>query len=88
MDTMMAVCGLDCRTCNIRLVPTDPEAARRVVAWFHEMGWLEEDEGVEEVLDHCAQCEEFVCEKLEAFAADGQPSHREAVERLKRMAKS
>ncbi len=45
---MMAVCGLDCGTCDIRLVPTDPEAAQRVVAWFHEMGWLEEGEGVAE----------------------------------------
>jgi len=118
---MMGVCGLDCGTCEIRLVPTDPEAAQRVVAWFHEMAWLEEDEGVTEIIEremyckgcredrslhwspecplliccvderhlqYCAQCDEFVCEKLEAFASDGQTHHREAVERLKRIAQS
>lgn len=118
---MMAVCGLDCGACDIRLVPIDQDAARRVVAWFHKMAWLEEDEGVAEIiergmycfgcrgdrsvhwtpdcplliccvdergLEHCAQCDEFVCEKLEAFASDGQQSHKEAVERLKQVAKS
>jgi hypothetical protein len=43
---MMAVCGLDCSACDVRLVPSDPEAAQRVVAWFHQMAWLEEaDDG-------------------------------------------
>ncbi|MGD2177978.1 MAG: DUF3795 domain-containing protein, partial [Anaerolineae bacterium] len=107
--------------CDIRLVPTDPDAARRVVAWFQEMEWLEEDEGVAEIierrmyckgcredrtvhwspdcpilqccvderhLEHCAQCDAFVCQKLEAFATDGQEHHREAVERLKQIATS
>lgn len=118
---MMGVCGLDCGTCEIRLAPRDPDAAEVVVDWFQKMGWLEEDEGIEEVvergmvckgcredrsvhwlpdcplliccvdekrLEHCAQCDEFVCEKLEAFAADGQAHHREAVERLKQIARS
>jgi hypothetical protein len=118
---MMAVCGLDCGLCKIRLAPTDPEAAQVVVAWFREMAWLEADEGISEViergmyctgcrgdrslhwspdcpllkccvdrrhLEHCAQCDEFVCDKLEAFANDGQAHHREAVERLEQIAKS
>ncbi len=116
---MMAVCGLDCGTCDIRLAPTNPDAAQRVVAWFHEMAWLEEDEGVVEIieremtckgcredrslhwspecplliccvddrgLEHCAQCEDFICEKLESFA-DESHRHKEAVERLKRIAR-
>jgi len=115
---MMAVCGLDCGTCDIRLVPTNPEVAQRVVAWFHQMGWLEEDEGIVEIiergmycqgcredrsvhwspdcplliccvdekgLEHCAQCEDFACEKLEAFAEESK-SHQEAVEQLRRIA--
>jgi hypothetical protein len=118
---MMAVCGLDCGSCEIRLAPDDPEAARVVVAWFREKGWLEESEGIAEViergmyckgcrgdrsvhwspdcplliccvdekhLEHCAQCDQFACEKLEAFATDGQAHHREAVEHLKQLAKS
>jgi hypothetical protein len=116
---MMAVCGLDCGTCEIRLAPVNPDAAEVVVHWFREMGWLEEGEGIAEViergmvctgcredrslhwspdcplliccvdeqhLEHCAQCEEFLCEKLEAFANDGQAHHKAAVERLKRIA--
>lgn len=115
----MAVCGLDCGTCGIRLVPTDPEAAQRVAAWFHEEGWLEEGEGPAEIieremyckgcredrslhwsvecpmliccidekhLDHCGQCLEFVCEKLEAFANDNPEHHAKAVEKLKQIA--
>jgi hypothetical protein len=53
---MIAVCGLDCDSCDIRRVPTDPEAAQRVVAWFKEMGWLEEDEGVSEVIQRSMYC--------------------------------
>lgn len=118
---MMAVCGLDCAVCEIRRAPDDPEATRSVVAWFHEMGWLEQGEGIADViergmyckgcrgdrsihwspecpiliccvdekgLEHCAQCEEFVCARLEAFANDGSPRHKEAVERLRQIAKS
>lgn len=48
---MMAVCGLDCESCDIRLVPTDVDAAQRVADWFHEMGWLEKDEGAEEIIE-------------------------------------
>lgn len=116
---MMAVCGLDCGTCDIRRAPEDPDAAQSVVDWFRKRGWLEEDEGIAQVieremyctgcrgdrvvhwapdcplliccvdekhLEHCAQCDEFVCEKLQAFATDGHAHHREAVERLKRIA--
>jgi len=43
---LIAACGLDCTDCDIRKVPTDAEAADRVVAWFGKMGWLDEgDEG-------------------------------------------
>jgi len=118
---MMAVCGLDCGSCEIRLAPNDGEAARVVVAWFQEMDWLGESEGMAEViergmyctgcrgdrshhwapecpllkccvdergLDHCAQCEDFVCDRLASFADDGQTHHTEAVERLRQIAGS
>lgn len=116
---MMGACGLDCGTCEIRQAPHDAEAAGVVVRWFQEMGWLDEDEDITEViergmyctgcrgdrslhwspdcpillccvderhLEHCGQCEGFVCETLEAFANDGQAQHGEAVERLRRIA--
>jgi hypothetical protein len=54
---MIAVCGLDCGACDIRLLPTDPQAAERVVSWFRQMGWLQPDEGVAEVLDRRMYCQ-------------------------------
>lgn len=53
---LIAVCGLDCTDCDIRRVPTDAEAGERVVAWFKEMGWLEESEGVTEVIERSMYC--------------------------------
>ncbi len=54
--SMMAVCGLDCGSCDIRLLPFDPAAAQRIVAWFRERGWLREDEGVSEVIERKMYC--------------------------------
>ncbi len=34
---------------------------------------------------YCFQCDEFPCQKLQAFAADGHEHHRLAVENLKKM---
>jgi len=53
---MTAVCGLDCGSCDIRRVPFDAEAAQRVVAWFQKRGWLEEGEGVSQVLQRSMYC--------------------------------
>ncbi len=54
---MIAVCGLDCGGCDIRLLPTDADAARRVIAWFKQMGWLAEDEGIAEVIERRMYCQ-------------------------------
>jgi hypothetical protein len=54
---MLAVCGLDCGSCDIRKAPSDPEAARRIVAWFKQEGWLKENEGVKEVIERRMYCE-------------------------------
>ncbi len=54
--TMLAACGLNCTTCELRLAPTDPEAARVVVAWFKKQGWLSEAEGMAEVLERRMFC--------------------------------
>jgi hypothetical protein len=52
----IAPCGLDCSTCDIRLAPTDPQATRHLVAWFKEMDWLEEQEGIAEVIERGMYC--------------------------------
>ena len=53
---MMAACGLDCGTCEIRLAPHDEQAARVVVDWFRGQGWLRPDEGMEQVLARKMYC--------------------------------
>lgn len=46
-QALIAVCGIDCESCDIRKAPQDPEAAERIVAWFKKEGLLNEDEGYE-----------------------------------------
>lgn len=53
---MIGVCGLDCGGCDIRRVPTDPEAAEHVAAWFKKMGWLKEGEGIPDVVRKSPYC--------------------------------
>jgi hypothetical protein len=55
-EEMMAACGLDCGSCEIRLAPTDPAAARVVVDWFRQQGWLSADEGMAEVIERKMYC--------------------------------
>jgi hypothetical protein len=55
-EKMIAVCGIDCRSCDIRKVPEDPEAAARVIAWFRKEEWLKENEGLKEIIDRSMYC--------------------------------
>jgi len=55
-DEMIAVCGLDCGLCDIRKAPSDPEAAKRIVAWFRKEGWLKDNEGIKEVIERRMYC--------------------------------
>lgn len=54
---LIAVCGLDCTDCDIRKIPTDDDAAQRMVGWFRSMGWLKEDEGVAEIIERSMYCQ-------------------------------
>jgi hypothetical protein len=56
MQELIAACGLDCGACDIRRVPTDPGAARRIVTWFQQMGWLKPHEGVDEIIERGMYC--------------------------------
>ena len=55
-ESGMAVCGLDCAGCDIRKVPTDTAAAQRVLEWFRSMDWLQEGEGVPEIIERRMYC--------------------------------
>ena len=58
METsLMAVCGLDCAPCDIRLIPLDDQVAQRMIGWFKQMGWLKEDEGIKETLERTMYCQ-------------------------------
>lgn len=56
MTEPIAVCGLDCGACEIRRAPFDDAAAESVIAWFREMQWLAEEEGIEEVIERGMYC--------------------------------
>jgi len=59
-EQMIAVCGLDCTSCPLRMASLgDVEAARGLAKWWKKEGWLKEDEGASEVLErgpHCQHC--------------------------------
>ena len=67
---LIAVCGLDCTECDIRLVPSDATAAARIVSWFREMGWLEEGEGVPEILERSMYCKGCHGDRAVHWSAD------------------
>lgn len=55
-NKMIAACGLDCGSCEIRLAPTDPASAIVVIDWFKKQGWLSEDEGMEQIIERKMYC--------------------------------
>jgi hypothetical protein len=52
----IAACGLDCEACEIRRLPLDEDAADTCIAWYREMGWLTENDGVREALERKMYC--------------------------------
>lgn len=54
--SMIAACGLDCGSCEIRLAPTDPAAAKAVIDWFKQQGWLADGEGMAQVIERKMYC--------------------------------
>jgi hypothetical protein len=49
---MIAVCGLICDTCDIRLAPDNPKKAKEIVDWFKKE--LNKDIRIEDI--HCTWC--------------------------------
>jgi hypothetical protein len=72
MTNEIAVCGLDCGGCDIRLFPFDPDAAQRVIAWFHDMKWLAEGEGAEEAIARGMYCRGCHADRTVHWSADCQ----------------
>jgi hypothetical protein len=69
-SVMMAACGLDCGSCEIRLAPVDPAAAKAVVDWFRQQGWLAGDEGMAQVIERRMYCTGCLGDRDTHWSAD------------------
>jgi hypothetical protein len=70
MESMMAACGLDCGPCQIRTAPTDPKAAEALLKWFRSQGWLEDGEGMEQVIERKMYCTGCLGDREAHWSAD------------------
>jgi hypothetical protein len=52
----IAVCGLDCSTCNLFAAKNDQQAAETLVAWFRQERWLKPQEGAQEIMARGPYC--------------------------------
>lgn len=69
-ESSLAACGLDCGSCDIRRLPSDPEAADRVVVWYRSKGWLGEHEGVSEAIARSMYCNGCLGDRTVHWSAD------------------
>jgi len=53
---MIAVCGIDCSSCELFAASTDERAAESLVEWFRREGWLKETEGAGEIRQRGPYC--------------------------------
>ena len=83
-DWDVSVCGLNCAKCKL-LEKGDCAGCRGPLDkhWSPGCQFLPcaQDKGHR----YCFECDDFPCDKLEAFASDGHEHHRLAVENLKAM---
>ncbi|MFO7918869.1 MAG: DUF3795 domain-containing protein [Anaerolineae bacterium] len=80
----VSVCGLNCARCTL-LAEGECEGCRGSL----DQHWSPDCEFLACARDkghtYCFQCDDFPCDELEAFAADGYEHHRLTVENMKRM---
>jgi hypothetical protein len=50
LHTRISACGLNCRACDILLMPDNPEILQRMLGWFRREKWIGESEGIKEVI--------------------------------------
>jgi len=53
---LIAPCGIDCGPCTIRRAPFDSHSAKKLVSWFKENNWLEDKEGITEIITRGMYC--------------------------------
>jgi len=83
-DWDISVCGLNCARCKM-VEKGECQRCRgpRDKHWSPDCKFLPcaTDKGHR----YCFECDEFPCQRLQAFAADGHEHHRLAVENMKAM---
>jgi hypothetical protein len=81
----ISICGLNCARCTILTEKKECAGCRGPLDEHWSPGCEFLPCAREKGHDYCFECDEFPCEKLEAFAADGYEHHHLAVENMKRM---
>ncbi len=69
-NLMLACCGLDCGSCEIRLAPSDARAANVVVEWFQSQGWLKPEEGLPQIIERKMYCTGCLGDRAVHWSAD------------------
>ena len=52
----LGACGLDCRSCDLYLLPTDTAVQDKLLPWFRSRGWLRDDEDLSVALQKGMYC--------------------------------
>jgi hypothetical protein len=56
LGPVLAPCGIDCLSCDLRNLPSDAGAAHRIVAWFRDQGWTSPGEGAPQFIERSMCC--------------------------------
>lgn len=57
MDNLkMAACGIDCNECELYKAEFDVKAAKALVEWFRDCGWIEQNDNAEAVMKKAPFC--------------------------------
>ncbi len=82
----ISVCGLNCARCSL-LESGDCKRCRGPIDGHWSPGCEFLPCAKQRGHRYCFECDDFICDKLQAFADDGHEHHRLTVENLKKMRK-
>jgi len=80
----ISVCGLNCAKCKM-VGEGECKGCRGPLEQHWTPGCVFQPCAKDRGHRYCFECDDFPCEKLQAFASDGYDHHRLAVENMKRM---
>ena len=81
----ISICGLNCAKCDIFVESKECQGCRGSLDrhWSPDCQFL--PCATKKGHQYCFECDDFPCDRLQAFASDGWAHHKRAVENLKRM---